>query len=209
VRDAPPRAVLLENGRGLAARRFNSYRLQVINRLERLGYTCWWNLIHASEHGVPQLRPRFVLIGVRNRYSGQFRWPSPTEDPPHSVGELLHDLMGPADGRAREWCKAARKSPRRLLAAAISIVSTCQNGSRSSSRSPPAKPSAVAASPRSKTSALPSRTSSTAGPRPPTRSSPRDQSSRNFSRGTLGWSSGVQRGASHRSEMRRWRSGPR
>ena len=61
VEEIRPRAVLLENVRGLGTRRFDSYRTQVLGRLRALGYETWWDLVHASDHGVPQLRPRFVL----------------------------------------------------------------------------------------------------------------------------------------------------
>ena len=62
VEEAQPRAVLLENVRGLAASRFDGYRRQVLGRLSDLGFETWWDVVHASEHGVPQLRPRFVLV---------------------------------------------------------------------------------------------------------------------------------------------------
>jgi DNA (cytosine-5)-methyltransferase 1 len=109
IQEARPRAVLLENVRGLAARRFEGYRAQVLHRLHDLGFHTWWDLVHASEHGVPQLRPRFVLVAVREPWAAGFRWPQPGRQPPPSVGECLHDLMGergwPA---AAEWTLQAR-----------------------------------------------------------------------------------------------------
>jgi DNA (cytosine-5)-methyltransferase 1 len=99
VDEIRPRAVLLENVRGLAARRFDGYRAKVVDLLNELGYVTWWDLIHASEHGVPQLRPRFVLVAVRQPWASCFRWPSPSGgDAPPTVGEALYDLMG-----ARGW----------------------------------------------------------------------------------------------------------
>src|ERR1700722_7928975 len=61
IEEMRPRAVLLENVRGLGTRRFDAYRAQVLGRLSGLGYRSWWQLLNASDHGVPQLRPRFVL----------------------------------------------------------------------------------------------------------------------------------------------------
>ncbi len=86
IGEASPRAALLENVRGLAAARFASYRGQVLERLDQLGYVTWWNLVHASEHGVPQLRPRFVLVAIKEPWAHQFRWPTPAPHPPPSVG---------------------------------------------------------------------------------------------------------------------------
>jgi DNA (cytosine-5)-methyltransferase 1 len=72
-----PRAILLENVRGLAASRFDGYREQVVARLAELGYLTWWRLVQASEHGVPQLRPRIVLVAIRQTWAAAFRSPAP------------------------------------------------------------------------------------------------------------------------------------
>ena len=115
-----PRAVLLENVRGLAARRFDSYRSSVLARLHALGYRTWWELAHASDYGVPQLRPRFVLVALREPWASAFRWPPPSAQPPPSVGAVLHDLMA-----ARGWPGAAE-----WAAGAQSIAPTIVGGSR-------------------------------------------------------------------------------
>jgi DNA (cytosine-5)-methyltransferase 1 len=98
VEEARPRAVLLENVRGLAARRFDGYRSQVLRRLHDLGFYTWWDLVQASDHGVSQLRPRFVLVAIRAPWAASFRWPEPSAEPPPPVGGLLADLMA-----ARGW----------------------------------------------------------------------------------------------------------
>jgi DNA (cytosine-5)-methyltransferase 1 len=91
--EARPRAVLLENVRGLAGRRFDGYRMQVLACLQVLGYQAWWQEIQASEHGVPQLRPRFVLVAIQRRWAGRFAWPTPSSQRPPTVGDTLRDLM--------------------------------------------------------------------------------------------------------------------
>jgi DNA (cytosine-5)-methyltransferase 1 len=102
VEEIRPRAVLLENVRGLSGSRFDGYRGQILERLADLGFRSWWRLVHASEHGVPQLRPRFVLIAIREPWAAQFRWPEPAAQTPPTVGEVLADLMG-----SRGWPGAA------------------------------------------------------------------------------------------------------
>jgi len=92
VEEAKPRAVLLENVRGLATSRFANYRAGVLSRLHDLGYSTQWQVINASEHGVSQLRPRFVLLGVLDEYADKLAWPQPQGTPP-TVGEALIDLM--------------------------------------------------------------------------------------------------------------------
>jgi DNA (cytosine-5)-methyltransferase 1 len=107
VAEVRPRAVLLENVRGLSTRRFEGYRERVRGRLAQLGYQSWWELINASEHGVAQLRPRFVLVALGQPWAGRFRWPEPRLGPPPTVGATLADLMaaggwpGAADWAAR------------------------------------------------------------------------------------------------------------
>jgi DNA (cytosine-5)-methyltransferase 1 len=98
IGETGPRAVLLENVKGLATHRFDGYRAQVLERLHALGYQTWWDVVQASEHEVPQLRPRFVLVAMLDPWAGRFRWPRPSATQPPTVGETLHDLMS-----ARGW----------------------------------------------------------------------------------------------------------
>ena len=97
-----PRALLLENVRGLSTSRFSAYRQHVLDRLRDLGYVPGWRLLHASDFGVPQLRPRTVLVALRQADAPWFRWPAPSPRPPATVGETLGDLMA-----ARGWPGAA------------------------------------------------------------------------------------------------------
>ncbi len=103
-----PRALLLENVRGLSLPRFAAYRQHVLDRLVELGYAADWRLLHASDYGVPQLRPRFVLVAMRPADFAHFTWPQPVGAPP-PVGETLRDLMA-ANGWAGVAAWAERAS---------------------------------------------------------------------------------------------------
>ncbi|MDI2031583.1 DNA cytosine methyltransferase [Saccharopolyspora sp. TS4A08] len=109
VDEVKPRALLLENVRGLSMPRFAGYRQHVLDRLTELGYVAEWQLLNASDFGVPQLRPRFVLVALRPEDAAYFAWPE-TDEEPSTVGEVLKDLMA-ANGweGADEWAKAANK----------------------------------------------------------------------------------------------------
>lgn len=102
-----PRAVMLENVRGLAASRFSAYRQRILDRLTRLGYVADWRLLHAADFGVPQLRPRFVLVAMKPEDAAYFKWPNP-EGGRITVGETLRGLMG-ANGwpHVEEWVTLA------------------------------------------------------------------------------------------------------
>jgi DNA (cytosine-5)-methyltransferase 1 len=102
-----PKAVLLENVQGLATAKFESYRRKVVRRLERLGYEVYWQLLNASNFGVPQLRPRFLLVALRDEYSPFFRWPRP-HGTTITVGAALFDLMSSNGWRgAAAWADRA------------------------------------------------------------------------------------------------------
>jgi DNA (cytosine-5)-methyltransferase 1 len=83
---------MLENVRGLATARFASYREQVLEVLHRLGYVTEWQILNASEFGVPQLRPRFILVAMKPAIHRFFKWPNPIENS-RTVGESLRGLM--------------------------------------------------------------------------------------------------------------------
>lgn len=93
VKVAEPRAVILENVPGLASARFLPYRAGVKAKLEKLGYVVHWRLANASDFGVPQLRPRFVLVALRPDAARFFVWPT-ANVVPLTVGQALRDLMG-------------------------------------------------------------------------------------------------------------------
>ncbi|MFD0904576.1 DNA cytosine methyltransferase [Actinomadura sediminis] len=104
-----PKALLLENVRGLSMPRFAGYRQHVLDRLQEFGYIGEWRLLHASDYGVPQLRPRFVLVAMQEKYAPYFHWPTPQGKAP-TVGETLVDLMAVNGWEgAEEWAEKANK----------------------------------------------------------------------------------------------------
>ncbi|KAB7742941.1 DNA (cytosine-5-)-methyltransferase [Nostocoides sp. F2B08] len=93
IEEMKPKAVMLENVKGLATARFKDYRKQITDRLEELGYKWDWQVLNSSEMGVPQLRPRFILVALQPDAYEHFQWPHAEKTPP-TVGETLRDLMG-------------------------------------------------------------------------------------------------------------------
>lgn len=104
-----PRALLLENVRGLSAPRFSGYRQAIADRLADLGYWSEWRLLHASDFGVVQLRPRFVLVAMQEDDARHFNWPTPAPTD-LTVGTVLRDLMASNGWRyADKWAEAANR----------------------------------------------------------------------------------------------------
>ncbi len=112
VREIKPAAVMLENVPGFSMARFAEYRSRLMQQLDDLGYDPDWKLLNACWFGVPQLRPRFILIGVGKKYSGAFQWPQ-ANGMPRTVGECIGDLMACRGWKgAKGWQqKAARIAP--------------------------------------------------------------------------------------------------
>ena len=117
VKECQPKAVMLENVRGLLDPIFESYREQISRKLESMGYQSEWRLFNASNYGVPQLRPRVVLIAIKENLSHNFIWPKIINKQPQTVGETLYDLWLLMDGRKQVNGKREQiKLLQRLLA---------------------------------------------------------------------------------------------
>ena len=103
-----PKAVMLENVRGLFDNKFECYRQHIISAFEEIGYSVQWYLVNSADFGVPQLRPRSVMIAVKRSLGKFFFCPKKTIPP--TVGESLYDLMSVGGWKhIDEWKKMASK----------------------------------------------------------------------------------------------------
>lgn len=108
--DISPDAVMIENVRGLLSPKFASYRARLRVAFERLGYVVFdWHLLRAVDYGVPQLRPRAMLVALRPPCHEFFHWPDEADlRPAPTVGEALIDLMASGGwDMAAEWATMA------------------------------------------------------------------------------------------------------
>ena len=112
VSECKPKAVMLENVRGFLDAVFTDYRMSLKNQFKDMGYVAHWHLLNASDFGVPQLRPRVVIVAIRKDLAQDFYAPMPLIDgiPTKTVGETLVDLMA-ANGweHALEWAAQANE----------------------------------------------------------------------------------------------------
>lgn len=108
IEEISPRAIMLENVRGFLAPSFSEYRNSILKKIDELGYNVNIKLLNASDYGVPQLRPRVVIVGIRKDIKGVFSYPIETPEQTKTVGETLADLMDENDWvGASEWVKQA------------------------------------------------------------------------------------------------------
>ena len=110
VDEINPKVVMIENVRGLLDSKFDQYRQEILNRLNNSGYNTHIRLLHSSQFGVPQLRPRVINVGVRTDLEDCFTFPIPQDAKAPTVGEILYDLMS-ANGwaGAEQWKEIASK----------------------------------------------------------------------------------------------------
>lgn len=108
VREIGPRAVMIENVKGFLEPKFDSYRASIIYALIRMGYRPHIKLLNASDYGVPQLRPRAVIVAIRKDIIDTFDFPKPNDNPAPTVGEALFQEMA-SNGweNAENWKSAA------------------------------------------------------------------------------------------------------
>jgi DNA (cytosine-5)-methyltransferase 1 len=103
-----PRAVMIENVRGILGRKFEGYRAETVSQFKELGFDiCGWELLDAADYGVPQTRPRAILVAMDPEAAIHFRWPEPRARR-RTVGQVLrrHMARGGWEGAA-EWAKQA------------------------------------------------------------------------------------------------------
>ncbi|KUN82250.1 DNA cytosine methyltransferase [Streptomyces griseoruber] len=156
-----PRAVMIENVRGIMDPKFSDYRDWIKARLEGgtyraedgqlateegLGYTVSrWDVLEASDFGVPQLRPRAILVAFRDDVIKdlKYEWPTPTHEDPVSVAVSLEPSMRERFGRyfdgaqstlAHErfdrWLTRARERDAELKGKGGGIAPTLVGGSK-------------------------------------------------------------------------------
>jgi DNA (cytosine-5)-methyltransferase 1 len=119
VDEIKPKAVMFENVKGMLDPRFADYRSWIDARLKKMGYVPGWKLLHASDFGVPQLRPRVLLVAIKKNLASEFSWPSARKSP-ENVGSTVKDLMA-----ERDWNGAAK-----WAMTASSIAPTIVGGSK-------------------------------------------------------------------------------
>ena len=105
-----PRAVLIENVRGLLHSKFDGVRAQVDRALQAMGFQPYWAMLNAADFGTPQTRSRVFLIALREGETGALEWPLPTLSVPQTVGSALGDLMAGGGWQgAPAWAERANR----------------------------------------------------------------------------------------------------
>ena len=108
IREIEPKAVMLENVRGFLSAQFDDYREWILKSISDLGYAVHIQLLNASDYGVPQLRPRVVIVGIRNDILDTFAYPKANPQNTPNVGQVLKDMMAQNGwSKVQEWAENA------------------------------------------------------------------------------------------------------
>ncbi len=108
IGEVQPRAVVIENVRGILDAVFEDYRTYIKSQLP--GYWTGWQPLNACDFGVPQLRPRVTFVAIRLGLEHLFSWPQPLGSQPPTVGEALYPLMSKNGWvGAQKWREAANE----------------------------------------------------------------------------------------------------
>lgn len=83
-----PRAFLLENVKGLLSNDKGRTFKTIEANLAACGYKVYHKVLEAKDFGVPQIRKRVFIVGVRNDINIEFIYPEPTE-----CSKKLSDVM--------------------------------------------------------------------------------------------------------------------
>ncbi|WP_329134614.1 DNA cytosine methyltransferase [Streptomyces sp. NBC_00670] len=171
IRELRPKAVMIENVRGILEppEVFIKYREEILEGLRELGYSVpqmrpgWtparqdvemrkvWRRLDAKDFGVPQLRPRAILVAIHEDYlsgdGSEFSWPVRLDEEEATVARVLEKTMkercrdfwdknkwgepaGPGDRTGKnvfdDWLEDAEKA----AAAGRGVAPTLVGGSR-------------------------------------------------------------------------------
>jgi DNA (cytosine-5)-methyltransferase 1 len=108
VDEVHPRAVMIENVRGILTPRFAHFRKTVDDAFNDLGFNTFWTGFNAADFGVPQIRHRAFLVALRRGETKPLCWPQPKGGSVTTVANAIEDLMAARDWRGTTaWAKKA------------------------------------------------------------------------------------------------------
>ena len=79
IRKIKPKSVFFENVPGFSNRYGLNLQEHLVSRLEKMGYKVASGKIYSCFHGVPQLRARFILIGIHKDFTNEKKITLPKE----------------------------------------------------------------------------------------------------------------------------------
>lgn len=93
VKEFKPKALLLENVKGLKSNNGGKTLSYIIDSLDNAGYNVNYKIINSAKFGVPQKRERIYIVGIRKDINGTFEFPIGTHEEVVVKDILTDDLI--------------------------------------------------------------------------------------------------------------------
>ena len=85
-----PKVAICENVKALTSKKFKKEFETVLETLENMGYTNYWQVLNAKNYGIPQNRERVFIVSIRNDIDKEYKFPEPIE-PKLKLKDMLED----------------------------------------------------------------------------------------------------------------------
>ena len=92
VKEFKPKAFVIENVPGMARLYDGEVKREIFNRFEKMGYSVNSKIVCAADFGVPQMRRRLIIVGVRGNEKYVFPESELSAEQYISCGEAISDL---------------------------------------------------------------------------------------------------------------------
>lgn len=126
IGDIRPKVFVAENVKGFYRLAGGKYFNLARNEFSSLGYKIYSRLLNSADYGIPQLRERLFIVGLRKDIAFDFCFPNPTNGlllkrPRVTLGQVIKSLVPDHpkyyfSKRAVEGAKRAKPNMKRLLA---------------------------------------------------------------------------------------------
>ena len=107
ARTLKPDWIIFENVKGILETEKGKFLEEISNSLSDLGYTITYDVLIASDFGIPQSRSRFFLIG--SLYGVNVKLPKPKFGKNVTVSEAIQDLPILKNGAVIDWLEYGSK----------------------------------------------------------------------------------------------------
>ena len=132
IGEVRPKVFVAENVKGFYRLQSGKYFQLAKDEFESLGYKVYHHLLNASHYGIPQLRERLIMVGIREDIKADYHFPVATHGPDSprrkeavALRQVIDSLI-PEDPKfyfsdaAVKGAKAAKPNMKRLLAQDLS-----------------------------------------------------------------------------------------
>jgi|AntAceMinimDraft_18_1070375.scaffolds.fasta_scaffold06999_5 DNA (cytosine-5)-methyltransferase 1 len=96
-----PKYIIGENVDGLLSRKTatgENYIDVIVDEFEKIGYNVTYQVCHTVKYGVPQLRKRLIIVGIRKDLEKTFVFPEPLNDGKTNLPNLLNIIKFSMEG---------------------------------------------------------------------------------------------------------------